>query len=106
MKNHDNNVYPMDMELITPKSKTKHRIDLDTSGHPSSENNPTFPSARYFQIHFEFMGEKFQQIQETLIALQAQITKIEENASHDSLANSHSSRNETSAREICTSQDA
>ena len=37
-----------------------------------------FPTARYFQIHFEFLQEQLNQNQETLQAMQKQMRQLEE----------------------------
>ena len=42
---------------------------------------PTYPSARYFQIHFEFLQEQFQQTLEILESLQTQVHQLEQQIS-------------------------
>lgn len=39
---------------------------------------PNYPSARYFQIHFEFLQEQFQQTLTLLESLQARMQRLEQ----------------------------
>lgn len=47
---------------------------------PIEQAETAYPSVRYFQIHFEFLQEQFQQTMKALEAMQTQIRQLEQQA--------------------------
>ncbi|MBS4049715.1 hypothetical protein [Methylomonas rivi] len=43
---------------------------------------PVYPSARYFQIHFEFLQQQLQQTLNLLESLQTQMRQLEQQTAH------------------------
>ncbi|NOU21271.1 MAG: hypothetical protein HOO93_05690 [Methyloglobulus sp.] len=58
------------------KSSQLLNIRYPTKTAPKEE--PKFPTARYFQIHFEYVEDQIAETQRCLVAMQSQITELSE----------------------------
>ncbi len=58
-----------------------HMLSMQLVTERLQKADVSYPSVRYFQIHFEFLHEQFQKTLRTLELLQMQISKMEQQIS-------------------------
>lgn len=73
----------MSTEKDYPASGQRVALNEPQASQPGTAEGPEFPSARYFQIHFEYLDERLGDIRHRVDALRQQIADLQRGSNHD-----------------------
>ncbi len=73
----------MSTEKGHPGSRPRAALNERQASEPGTTEGAEFPSARYFQIHFDYLGELLGDIRRRLDALRQQIADLQRGSDHD-----------------------
>ncbi|CAI8767790.1 conserved protein of unknown function [Methylocaldum szegediense] len=73
----------MNTEKDNPASDPRATLNERQASEPGTAEGAEFPSARYFQIHFDYLNERLRDLRHRLNTLQQQISDFQRGSDHD-----------------------